>query len=128
MKIKITLIFLSCFLMGSALYSQTLNNMLNNLTRKQDYVSKRVSSYDLSGANVDNVPFGPGETRTIADIKGPGIIHHIGISERSNIVLFLSFCCPIAVLPETSVAAPNNPVFNKKSFLFILFFFLPKMN
>ena len=80
MKIKITLIFLSCFLMGSALYSQTLDNMLNNLTRKQDFVSKRVSSYDLSGANVDNVPFGSGETRTIADIKGPGIIHHIWVT------------------------------------------------
>ncbi len=39
--------------------------------------SRRVSSYDKSGGNHDWLDFESGETKTIADIKGCGIIHHI---------------------------------------------------
>lgn len=39
--------------------------------------SKRVSSYDRSGGNHDWYDLEPGQTLTIADINGPGIIRHI---------------------------------------------------
>ena len=37
----------------------------------------RVSSYDKTGANNDNIQILPGQTVTIADISGAGIIRHI---------------------------------------------------
>jgi len=39
--------------------------------------TKRVSSWDRSGGNADAVSVGPGETKALADIAGPGIINHI---------------------------------------------------
>jgi hypothetical protein len=39
--------------------------------------SARVSSYDKSGHNADNIQILPGDTAVLADIKGPGIIRHI---------------------------------------------------
>src|SRR4029078_107995 len=54
----------------------------------------RVSSYDKSGGNMDNVKFGVGETFVMADIKGAGIVRHIWITlsskdlmSRRNLVL-----------------------------------------
>jgi len=80
MKLKMMLFLLISLLISSLLFSQDQSNLLNNLTRKQDYVSKRISSYNRTGANADYTPFGPGETKTIAEIKGPGIIHHIWLT------------------------------------------------
>lgn len=40
----------------------------------------RVSSWDKSGGNVDAIRIAPGETATIADIQGAGIIRHIWIT------------------------------------------------
>ena len=37
----------------------------------------RESSYDRTGGNTDAIRIMPGETVTIADIEGPGIIRHI---------------------------------------------------
>jgi len=39
--------------------------------------SKRISSYDKTGGNHDWLDIKPGETKTIADINGSGIIRHI---------------------------------------------------
>lgn len=53
----------------------------------RDYSSERVSSYDVSGANDDGNwknKIKPGDTRTIADMNGPGIIKHIWITIASN--------------------------------------------
>jgi hypothetical protein len=47
------------------------------LGREQDYVSRRVSSYDRSGGNRDSLTIGPGETAVLAEISGPAAIHHI---------------------------------------------------
>jgi len=46
----------------------------------KDYTSQRASSYDRTGANDDgnwNKSIEAGETRTIAELGGPGIIRHI---------------------------------------------------
>jgi len=53
----------------------------------RDYSSERVSSYDVSGANDDGNwknKIKPGDTRTIAEMNGPGIIKYIWITIASN--------------------------------------------
>ncbi len=76
---RITLLLTSLFI-AVTLSSQTRDNLLNNLIQKQDYVSGRVSSFDRGGGNADAMPIGAGETKTIAEIQGPGIIHHIWVT------------------------------------------------
>lgn len=52
-----------------------------------NYSSQRISSYDRSGANDDGNwkdKIKPGETRTIGDVKGPGIFKHIWMTIASN--------------------------------------------
>jgi len=50
---------------------------LAGLPLLRDYESKRISSYDRTGGNYDCIDVQPGETRTIAEISGPGCIRHI---------------------------------------------------
>ncbi len=52
-------------------------DLLQGVARPQDYVSKRVSSYDPSGGNRDSWIIEPGQKATLADIQGPGAIHHL---------------------------------------------------
>jgi hypothetical protein len=59
---------------ASALAGQDL---LKGLARTQDYRSRRISSYDRSGGNQDSIAIEPGRTAVLAEIKGPGAIHHI---------------------------------------------------
>jgi len=47
------------------------------ITQAHDYVQKRSSSYDRSGANADMRPLAPGETLTVMDESGPAVITHI---------------------------------------------------
>ncbi len=54
---------------------------LENLATVKDYQSHRITSDDPSGANNDWWVIKPGETRVLADIKGPGCIVHF----RDNI-------------------------------------------
>ena len=63
--------------------AQTPDAMLSNLTQPQDYVLKRISSFDQTGGNADMRPIAPGETLTLADQAGPGIISHIWITIAS---------------------------------------------
>lgn len=44
---------------------------------KNGIKTKRVSSYDRNGGNVDNIPIAAGETAVLADLQGAGIIRHI---------------------------------------------------
>lgn len=56
------------------------SSVLEDLAKPRDYESHRVSSYDRWGGNGDGGQGNPikvGETRTIADIQGPGEISHI---------------------------------------------------
>ncbi|MBM3496778.1 MAG: DUF2961 domain-containing protein [Armatimonadetes bacterium] len=50
---------------------------LTNLALLRDARSRRASSFDKTGGNEDFVVFAPGETKTIAGIRGPGCIRHI---------------------------------------------------
>jgi hypothetical protein len=51
--------------------------LLTAITESHDYIQKRSSSYDRSGANADMRPVAPGETLTVMDESGPGAITHI---------------------------------------------------
>jgi D-arabinan exo alpha-(1,3)/(1,5)-arabinofuranosidase (non-reducing end) len=82
---------------GTVAGAQEIRRELDNLPILRNYTSARVSSTDPTGANDDGNwghPIQPGETRTIADLAGPGIITHmwftIATSDRwhlKNIVL-----------------------------------------
>ena len=52
-------------------------DILKNLGQKQDYRSRRISSYDRSGGNRDSIVIEPGRTAVLAEIEGPAAIHHI---------------------------------------------------
>jgi hypothetical protein len=56
---------------------------LDGLAYPQDYRAARVSSFDRSGGNADNIPLKPGETATIAEIEGPGCVTHIWFTSVS---------------------------------------------
>jgi hypothetical protein len=109
----LTLGFLSMF--GQA---QT-SNLLSNLTKIQEGVkSKRVSSYDTSGGNGDNIyMIKPGESRTIFDVKGSGIITHIWVTiaprpeqlNRSDIILKMYWDGNT----QPSVLSPIGPFFGQ---------------
>lgn len=71
-------IFIIIFL-STVSYAQN-NNQEIEIWKLREYSSQRISSYDRNGANDDgnwNEQIKPGETRTIGDVKGPGIIKHI---------------------------------------------------
>jgi hypothetical protein len=52
-------------------------DLLKGLGQKQDYRSRRVSSFDRSGGNRDSIVIEPGKTAVLAEIEGPAAIHHI---------------------------------------------------
>jgi len=52
-------------------------DILSNLGKPQDYISRRVSSYDRSGGNSDSLSIDPGATAVLTEIPGPGAVHHI---------------------------------------------------
>ncbi len=68
------LIVIMAILAASALAGQDL---LRNLGQRQDFRSRRISSYDRSGGNRDSIVIEPGKTAVLAEIEGPGAIHHI---------------------------------------------------
>ena len=49
----------------------------NDIARIKNCRTKRASSWDRTGKNADCISVGPGETRVLADIAGPGQINHI---------------------------------------------------
>ncbi len=76
------------FLAGLAVPARAQNTavpggMLSSLTQPQDYVLKRSSSYDRTGGNDDFRRLAPGETLTLLDEAGPGIITHVWITIAS---------------------------------------------
>ncbi|HIJ73124.1 MAG TPA: DUF2961 domain-containing protein, partial [Candidatus Hydrogenedentes bacterium] len=58
--------------------------MYGQLTKLRSGRAKRVSSWDVSGRNADAWIFKPGETRVLADIKGPGRITHIWMTQPKH--------------------------------------------
>jgi hypothetical protein len=57
---------------------------LSNLAQIVDARSKRISSYDRKGGNGDNIQIPAGETVTIAEMSGAGIVKHIWITISSG--------------------------------------------
>ena len=57
-----------------------MNGLLAQLATLTDNRSRRVSSYDRSGGNADRLSVAAGETVTVADINGAGVIRHIWIT------------------------------------------------
>lgn len=70
-------LFALMLVMVPDLYAQTLSGLLSNLTQPHDYVLKRASSWDRTGANADYRRIEPGATLTVLDVSGPGVITHI---------------------------------------------------
>src|SRR5512144_3447902 len=58
--------------------------MLTNLTHLKHARTGRFSSWDTEGRNSDWWMFQPGESRVLADIKGPGCITHIWMTQRNH--------------------------------------------
>ena len=61
----------------SAMGCAQASNQLLDLTKVQDYVLKRSSSYDRTGGNADARPVPAGDTITVFDDSGPGQISHM---------------------------------------------------
>ena len=69
------------FLILSAIpCSSGAQDLLQNLGRRQNFISKRFSSFDRTGGNNDRLNIPPGETVSLAEISGPGAIHHIWVT------------------------------------------------
>jgi len=73
-------VFISLFIFLAAAAALLSQDLLSNLAKPQDYVSRRVSSYDRSGGNRDSLTIDPGATAVLADIPGPGAVHHIWVT------------------------------------------------
>ena len=58
--------------------------MLDKLTQISSAKTGRCSSWDTSGRNGDAWTIKPGETRVLADIKGPGSITHIWMTQGNH--------------------------------------------
>jgi hypothetical protein len=84
--LKVTFIALALVLVLGVLSAQ-VPGVDGEIWQLRDYSNERISSYDRTGANDDGNwkdKIQPGETRTIGDVEGPGIIKHIWITIASN--------------------------------------------
>jgi Protein of unknown function (DUF2961) len=57
---------------------------LGDLARLRDYKNRRSSSYDKTGGNADYAVIAPGQTVTLLDAAGPGIVTHIWFTINSD--------------------------------------------
>jgi hypothetical protein len=80
---KLLALFTFCFL-TLPLLSQDPTVWLSTLPQAKDYVQHRVSSYDRSGGNGDARNIAAGETLTLLDDAGPGIISHVWFTIASD--------------------------------------------
>ena len=68
----------------SPAFAQDPQTWLSNLPQAKDYVQKRSSSYDRTGANADARLIAPGETLTVLDESGTGLITHVWFTIASH--------------------------------------------
>lgn len=57
---------------------------LRSLARFRQGRTGRASSWDATGRNADSWIIPPGQSRVLADIKGPGIITHLWMTQRAG--------------------------------------------
>ena len=82
MKAPLGLVILAlASVMGVA---QDTSVLLSSLPEARDYVQHRVSSYDRSGGNADARTIAAGETLTLLDVAGPGLITHVWVTIASD--------------------------------------------
>ena len=62
------------------LVAQNPSSWLSSLPEAREYVQHRASSYDRSGGNADARTIAPGETLTLLDDAGPGVISHVWVT------------------------------------------------
>ena len=83
--IKFTFLFIIIFILQpDSIIGQGIEDQ--EIWKPRTYSSERISSYDRTGANDDGNwknKIKPQETRTIGEVKGPGIIKHIWITIAS---------------------------------------------
>ena len=73
-----------------------------DFARVRDARVGRASSFDQRGRNQDGWAIGPGETRVLADVEGPGSITHIFMTQWSRHILGPGLLDPL----DTAEAAP----------------------
>jgi hypothetical protein len=73
---KLALAILAVAAITSTLHAQT-ENTIPDITQQQTYTLLRASSREASGGNADYRKITPGETLTILDADGPGMISHL---------------------------------------------------
>ena len=62
----------------------TGQDLLGKLGEKQNYRSRRISSYDRTGGNRDSLVIEPGHTAVLAEIEGPAAIHHMWMTAAAE--------------------------------------------
>jgi hypothetical protein len=65
-------------------FAQDPGDWLSSVAQPKDYVQKRASSYDRTGGNADFRTIAPGETLTLLDESGPGLISHVWVTIASE--------------------------------------------
>jgi hypothetical protein len=81
MKLRVSAwLYAPLFILVTSVVTGFGQDILRSLGQPQDYVSRRVSSYDRSGGNRDSLVIEPGATAVLAEIAGPGAIHHIWVT------------------------------------------------
>src|SRR5580693_6956610 len=76
---KALILALAC-LSTLPLVAQDSSTWISSLPQAKDYVQHRSSSYDRSGGNADARTIAPGETLTLLDDAGPGIVSHVWVT------------------------------------------------
>src|SRR5580658_2421443 len=56
---------------------------LPDITQQQTYTLHRASSSESTGGNADSRSLSPGDTRTILDVDGPGMVSHLWFTINS---------------------------------------------
>ena len=80
------------------------SSLLSSLARIRNARTLRASSFDTSGRNSDAWTIGPGETRVLAELEGPGCITHLWMTQSGEGVLPVARTGVGEVLLESAVA------------------------
>jgi hypothetical protein len=81
---KKTLVLLAVCFVTLPTLAQGPGTSLANLPQAKDYMQHRASSYDRSGGNGDARTIAAGETLTLLDADGPGVISHVWVTIASD--------------------------------------------